>query len=1130
MDRDRSPGFLVVILLAMFGVYYSKVEMGQNAGQVETVAKAEVEKKGAGSERPKAIVSEGQCLEGSEPVRFLCRFFGDSSIQAPRDPKGGWASMPWVGLVRNQVDMKQVVFLVATVPDPDMTRLSLYFDRGTASIQAAVASVSWRFDRAWLPWKPAAAAAGQGLLPEDEIAERQPGLMLFRGGTGEAAVVFLIGESPVAGIRRQAFREAMAIIEGLSGHPPAQVRIAGPNFSGAYPSLRQEIDAVACDPKWKTEFRVISPNSTVKDAQDQFSQVPGVGTVRLSRILARDESALTAFNSYLTSHWGSDIRSAFIAEGETVYGLQTPTSGRTFNFPREIALLRNLYPEAARHTFGSGAQQKSGSADLKLRSGGRPTLPVFAEQQTVTSYEAQLLQIAQALDRDDFEIAGLAATDVLDMIYVAGYLRRAAPETRLYLLDADLLLVRATDSYALDGTMLLTDFPLVLENRLWTGWMDRTPYSSRWEMATFNAVRALLLEDNPKPGPLLEYGDPFQPTATHPPVWLTIVSHDALWPIATFSESDDKLRLEWPANAAPWDDRLKVAKPSLGWEIFTIILSLAGLAFVGVLATACSRKARRAAEGLESYCFDGCGPGKAGRTYYVLVIAILLCGLILAQITPVLAVEKFRRDFLLQLVMPALALTALVFAAIRVLLKGGPSFLSNPDPGEVETIELRKAFFKLSVAALVGFVFYLVLWSICFLWTSKEARGEVYFRAYRSMDLLSGVSPVLPLQILGVSLLLLMFMHFRRYVLFVREHPFLPKVGADPFLKRLDREEDPILRLVSWPFLGIKDAPFIFLGALVIPLSLGGPQSLENYSYDLLYTATLVLAIVLSMQVWLRFLLTWRELRRVLEALESHPFRETFNTLPPEFSDVPLFGSANRYQAHIVFCRSLDILRALESHGMAPQEIYGTAESQVPELERKLAYYLGPDVDVPEGAMASHRSLDNEFCKVSGNLLAALRPYWQGGRSAREGEGHSLATPTQIRLAEEYIALRYVSIVRYVMLHLRNLMMFVAGGFFFTSISSLLYPFRSQAVLGWVATASLVVLGLPVALTLLEMDRNPLLIRLRSKDGSTGGARYLLRASIYAVPALLALAGAHFPGLSRFFGSWMAPALQALSK
>lgn len=1125
LDRERGPGILIVVLLAMFGVFYTRTEPG-------AAPAVKADSPPAGSAKP-AKAGEGpwtgQCLSGNEPVRFLCRFFGDASLEVREKPGQDWRTLPWVETVRGQ----KVAFLVVTVPDPDTTRLALYFDRTLASIQAAAASDNWRFDRIWLPWK--AAGSSESVELEQQAAETLPGVMLFRGpDTGQAAVVFLVGESPVAGIRRSAFREAMGLIEVLSPKPPAEVRIAGPNFSGSFPSLRQEIDAVACRPEWKAVFRVVSPNTTVSGAQKDFTAANMVGQIRFSRILSNDDGTLAAFHDYMAAHWGREIRSAFVAEGETVYGLQKQDQQRTgqpFNFPREIALLRNLYPDAARQTFSpSGAQAAQSAADLKLRSGGKPTLPIFAEQQTVTSYEAQLLQIAQALDRDRYEFAGLAATDVLDMIYVSGYLRRAAPETRLFLLDADLLLVRATSSYSLDGTLLLTNFPLVLENRRWTGSLGRTPYASRWEMCVFNAVRALLLEGRANPLPLLEYSDPFRPQAKTPPIWLTAVSHDSLWPIAVLRETDPAGRLEWEPGEVDEASALRVTQPSLAWEVLTALLALAALAFAGLIAAACSRSARRSAEGLEALCFEHPSAGRAGRTFYLLAIDLLLAGMLIVQISPLLAVEQFRRDFTWHLVLPGLALAALALAGGRILFKGGRSFFENPGDSEVETPQLRKAFGLLTIGTGAAFVLFLIVWTICFTWTSRGARDESYFRAYRSIELFSGVSPLLPVLILCLSLLLLVTVHLRRYVLFVREHPFLPSVGSDPFLQPLAREEDPLLRLISWPILGQKDLPFALLGLLVIPLAMGGPQSLESWAYDLLYVVMLVLAVVLSTQIWLRFLLMWREIRAVLEALEAHPLRETFNALPPEFSEIPLFGGAGRYQTSIVFCRSLDLLRALEtSRKLSPQALYGTESSQLESLTNKLKFYLGPDVDVPEGAMASHRSLDHEFCRIASRLLAHLSPHWAEGRSAREGAGRA-AAEGWMDLAAEFIALRYAAYIRYVMLQLRNLLGFLTGGFFLTVFSGLVYPFRSQSLLGWVATGSVLVLGLPVLAALLRMDRDPLLARLRSKDGSAGNMRFLLRAAVYALPALAALAGTHFPGLGRFFGNWMAPALQALSK
>lgn len=1133
MNREWGSGLFIAVLLAMMGVFYANVQPG-GAGTGGAAAGAVA---GKPDGKTGQTAARSQCLEGSEPVKALCRFLGDANLQVEADPGKGWGELPWVQAVRAM----QVEILIATVPDPENTRLSLYFDRSISSIQAAVASAGWRFDRAWLPWK-ASGEQQANSLPEEGDAERLPGVLLFRGKKEEPAVVFLIGESPVSGIRRPAFRAAMEIIDVLCLGAGVKVRIAGPNFSGSFRSLREEILAVSGSMK-ESSFLVYSPNTTVRDAQESF--VKGVDKKRIEfrRVLSDDKGALTAFANYLNEHWGRPPLAAFVAEGQTVYGLQGQgqkedpanpllSPDHTYNFTREMALLRNLYPDAARQTFGGGeAAARQGGAELKLKSGGRPTVPIFAEQQTVTSYEAQLLQIAQALDRGGYELAGLAATDVLDMIYVGGYLRRAAPDTRLYLLDSDLLLVRATSSLALDGTMLLTDFPLVLENREWTGWKERTPYASRWEVATFNAVRALLLEGSGEKGPLLEYSDPFDQLKQSPPMWLTVVSHDSLWPLATFREEEEGTRLQWADRQPEAENKMGVGRPSLAWEVLTALLAVMGIAFGAVLMAACNTALRRSAEWLEMFCFVREGCGRGGRAFYLLSMAALLMGMIHVQLTPLLAVGQFRGKFWIHLILPGAAMAMLLVVIAGILTKVGPAFFSGKDEGGVESPELRRAFGRASVAMLGAFVLHAAGWIYCFRWQSAGSRGEVFFRAYRSLEVFSGVSPALPVLVLGFSLLLLLLMYFRRYVLFAGEHPFLPEAGDDAYLTRLTLADGPLQRLISWPYLGAREIPVAALSVLAITYVMQGPQSVESRGYDWLYMVTLAMAVVFSVQAWQRFLLIWKELKVMLESLESHPLRETFNALPPEFSEVPLFGGSNRYRTNVVFCRSIDLLRALKTGEKPPAEVIAeTPHFDVQELERKLRLYLGPDADVPESAMAGHRSIQHELRLAASELFAALGAHWAKGHSAREGAVQQTKEEGWLSLAEEFVALRYASYVRYTMLHLRNLLAFLTGGFFFTLISCLVYPFRSQNLLGWVATASLLALGAPVVVALFQMDRDPLLARLRSKEGGTGGAHFLLKAAVYALPALAALAGTHFPGMGRFFSNFMAPAVKALAQ
>lgn len=115
----------------------------------------------------------------------------------------------------------QYQFLFATVPDPQDSHLALEFDRRMEAIVDAAQAAQFSYDRYWLPWQP-------GYVPSQDTSEghakilrqlrmEQPGLLLFRGpmakdeesSTDQLLFVFLIGETPTAGIRHTQFANAM---------------------------------------------------------------------------------------------------------------------------------------------------------------------------------------------------------------------------------------------------------------------------------------------------------------------------------------------------------------------------------------------------------------------------------------------------------------------------------------------------------------------------------------------------------------------------------------------------------------------------------------------------------------------------------------------------------------------------------------------------------------------------------------------------------------------------------------------------------------------------------------------------------------------------------------------------------
>src|SRR5947207_201438 len=111
-------------------------------------------------------------------------------------------------------------FLIALVPDPLHTHLSLLFDRTLRSIQMGIqADGTYSFDRAVLPWKHTARKDNETPVEHDaeELERKQresyPGLLMFRGPS--PLFVFVVGEKPTSGINNLQFQNAIQIIRAL---------------------------------------------------------------------------------------------------------------------------------------------------------------------------------------------------------------------------------------------------------------------------------------------------------------------------------------------------------------------------------------------------------------------------------------------------------------------------------------------------------------------------------------------------------------------------------------------------------------------------------------------------------------------------------------------------------------------------------------------------------------------------------------------------------------------------------------------------------------------------------------------------------------------------------------------------
>src|SRR5262249_23832602 len=121
-----------------------------------------------------------------------------------------------------------VRFVIAFIPDPVHTHLSLLFDRGVNAIELAVQDQGYAFDRSILPWKIPPQSGGDSKserVSSGSASARElfPGLLIFRkAGSAippadasgcparDSLFVFLVAETPTGGIRSAQFQNALS--------------------------------------------------------------------------------------------------------------------------------------------------------------------------------------------------------------------------------------------------------------------------------------------------------------------------------------------------------------------------------------------------------------------------------------------------------------------------------------------------------------------------------------------------------------------------------------------------------------------------------------------------------------------------------------------------------------------------------------------------------------------------------------------------------------------------------------------------------------------------------------------------------------------------------------------------------
>jgi len=292
-------------------------------------------------------------------------------------------------------------------------------------------------------------------------------------------------------------------------------------------------------------------------------------------------------------------RMAILSEDNTALGnwvnVHDPTgkivAELRIRFPREISLLRNAQATGAQsgEVAVSPGSPPSPYLHFSLKDySAQDSIPQFSRENTPLSQEAQLMAIARELHRRRAQFIEIAASNVLDQVFLAQFLHRACPDARLVFFSADLLMVREIDNVPFIGSITITPYPLIGLGAV------RGPgrfYTSSGSEAYYNAA-SYTFWDGVTPGPLLQGGRSMADRQHfQPPLWATTIGSDGYYPLAILSLSSSgnpqilpKDLPQKPSPSAP--PQKSTLFPSRLWDVLCAIVCFLCALHVAMLWTA----------------------------------------------------------------------------------------------------------------------------------------------------------------------------------------------------------------------------------------------------------------------------------------------------------------------------------------------------------------------------------------------------------------------------------------------------------------------------------------------------------------------------------------------------------------
>ena len=372
-------------------------------------------------------------------------------------------------------------------------------------------------------------------------------MLLFRHGKDKGrkidepglCVVFLVGETPLSGIHKQAFSAALQMMADAGVSTDVPVRVIGPYFSGSQTSLQFVLgdwwgtdNLITPNPRPHPpyRFRIITGNATAVRKKEFFSfeankdNFPAwkPDAVEFSSTVIPTRTTLAAMLHFLRCRDESGTRDALpadighvpgkvalLTEGNTGFGkaFANLDSDQILNlrFPLHISRVKNEYNQAAKEKdkqkglteedplLGMSIAEDQGQVEGVPSQGGA----------TTTAMSGQVLsRILTTISREQCRYVGVIASDTRDKLFLIRLIREHCPDVCVFVTDGDLLLTHPDYQYYMRGVIIGSTYPLVPRNQIWvhSGTTERILFPSVGSQGYYNAtlmhmgVRDQLLE------------------------------------------------------------------------------------------------------------------------------------------------------------------------------------------------------------------------------------------------------------------------------------------------------------------------------------------------------------------------------------------------------------------------------------------------------------------------------------------------------------------------------------------------------------------------------------------------------------------------------------------------------------